>query len=198
MSISEDQSKYLIEEMKLLRSEVELRGQEHRNMEKYVILGDAAIYTFLLSKGEVSDSFKELASYAWYIPPVFAALAYFRWFESIRMIERLARYLQIRERSLLPDDMGWESFLNGERLKTNSSMTPEPYIAFWSLLIAAPMAAAWVEKPLFNSNAGLVAAILGFGLACLVLWHLKRMERHWNALRSGVPTSSRSTQKVDS
>jgi hypothetical protein len=186
------EEKYLLEEMKLLRGEVELRGQEQRNMEKYVIIADAAIYAFLL-KDKLEGAAATLAPYAWYIPPVLAALAYIRWFESVRMIDRLAEYIARRETRIIKSpDFGWETFLDRKRLTRTSSvpglnlrpMMPHPYAVFWSLLIAGTLSAAWLNAPVWPFCRVWVALGLFAVIFLGVFTHLLTMQRQWLASRT--------------
>ncbi len=86
---------YKLEEMKLLRGEVELRGQERRSMERNVLLADAAIYSFVLAPEKIDfRAMHRLGWLVWYLPPMLAFLALIRWRESLKMIGHLAEYIQ--------------------------------------------------------------------------------------------------------
>src|SRR5215210_2539473 len=93
--------KALLEEFKMLRGEVELRGAEQRNMERYVILADAAIYGVLVFPAKDHTVAEPLLErFMWFLPPIIGFLALIRWRESVVMIETLAEYLRRLEREL--------------------------------------------------------------------------------------------------
>jgi hypothetical protein len=154
--------------MKLLRGEVELRGQEQRNMEKYVVLAIAAIFAFVFGKDHdvKAPGFDRVTEYAWFVPPVLAAFAYYRWFERVKMIERLAEYIAAIEREFLKGQTvprGWENFLIEKR---KGGIMPQPYILLWIVLLPGSLLLGTFFSPLTKDNPGI--AIVLYGIAGLL------------------------------
>lgn len=160
---------YWIAEFKTLRREIEIRSQEQRQMERYVLIGDAAIYSFLVSQQKGSLATKSetakpdqtflrpdpiLEGIAWYLPPLLALLALVRWAASNGMIAHIARYLQTRERDFVGEKGGWECHLSETRRRSGRevSMVSWWYFVFWTVLVAAPSALAWYQHPLLSTG----------------------------------------------
>lgn len=134
--------KAALEEFKILRGEIELRGSEQRAMERYVIVADAFIYGLLVvppREQVVQDKF--LFQFLWFIPPMIGFLALIRWRESVKMIETLAEFLRRREAELFGDNGGWEWFLYREKRKCGQiGLFSVMYVVFWAILIAGTLA----------------------------------------------------------
>jgi hypothetical protein len=167
--------KYGLEEFKLLRGEIELRGSEQRSMERYVVLADAAIYALLLfPEKDVKPPDTPLVNLAWSLPPLIGLLALIRWRESVRMIRHLALYLKGREHAVMGPNQGWENYLAKARTKGDVPIVSGWYLVFWTLLLGGTSAiSAYKNLTWLNWQslvpATIAAALVGLGIVVYVL-----------------------------
>ncbi|MEA2839797.1 MAG: hypothetical protein QOF41_1127 [Methylobacteriaceae bacterium] len=163
--------KVAVEEFKILRGEIELRGSEQRAMERYVILADAAIYGVLVFPKEGQNAGSQaLHQLAWFLPPIIGFLALIRWRESVTMIDYLAEYLRRRERQINAGDVGWEWFLHREKRNEKPiGLFARTYVLFWWIVIGGTGVLACLQYS-GGSALGILSALVVGGGVPLVLF----------------------------
>jgi hypothetical protein len=162
----EQAGNFRLEELKLLRHEIEVRSEEQQSMERYILLADAAIYASLVFPGEHHPT--EIAWIAWYLPGLLALAALTRWRESVRMIRRLARYIRELEAEFLGPWGGWETHLLRSR-PNDVPIAPDLFVAFWLVLAVAPMILAGYQTSKDELTRWLAAGASSVATAVLVL-----------------------------
>ncbi len=170
---SEAAKAFRVEELKLLRHEIEVRSEEQRAMERYVLLADAAIYAVLVFPNKASDKTLDtsVAWIGWYLPGLLAVAALVRWYESVRMIRNIAEYIQRIETKVLGSDNGWENHLFKQRGEV--PIAPGLYSVFWLTAAVAPTALAAYEHPFWNLAfpcSQWPAAVTAITVLGLILW----------------------------
>ncbi len=161
---------YILQECSQLRDEIWTRVKDQRITERYMLLAFAVIYSFLsIPRSDPSEEIRTLTACAWYVPPMLAALAAARWCENVQLILRIADYIQAREKQMLGQRGGWETYLK----KLNNGAGPSVllsrhYVLFWMFLIFSTMAIAVYQHALLVTPWRLSAALLAGLLAAIV------------------------------
>jgi len=122
-SIDDDKrQEFHIEEFKTLKSEIAANILRSTNILQYVILGSAALYSFLMGFGEKTrDSPLHVPPPAltilWLIPSSMTLIGSLVCITSLMSIKVTGRYLLELEKTVGIKNLGWESFFANENKK---------------------------------------------------------------------------------
>jgi hypothetical protein len=111
-----DRRGFLLAEFQSLRKEIDLQIAERRKIESQVVLGVAAVYSWLLTRDASLDP--SLIKAGFILPVVVTLLGFVRWSALMMTVMNLGKYLHQVEGILGHETDGWERFLRQKR-KTN-------------------------------------------------------------------------------
>jgi hypothetical protein len=132
-------TEFLQEEYKLLRHELEGHVEETLRLERYAVIGVAAVFAWLLAELE-----QEITPWAWYVPVILPLIGGVRSLLLYRHVGLIARYLSRLEVEIYADRnrgrdeeriLGWERFLTPRRRKYRGALATIIWIALIGLTV---------------------------------------------------------------
>lgn len=134
------QADFLLHEYDSLRKEIEQDINEMRAVERYAVLGTAAIWTWLASGMQLPSVYR----LAWWLPLFLVILACLRVYTIWKLMKLKGRYIKTREEKL--GLQGWEHFLGREE---GFIIQYSPTL-LWALLLPVtllwPIVVMWYQR----------------------------------------------------
>lgn len=130
-AVDEARKDFLLHEYDSLRKEIEQDKGEMRAVERYAVLGTAAIWTWLTSMTNLPTVYR----LAWWLPFFLVVLAGLRVYTTWELMKLKGRYIKSCEQRL--GVQGWEHFLDRQE---GFIIKYSPRL-LWSILV--PVTIAW-------------------------------------------------------
>jgi hypothetical protein len=128
-----------IEEFKALREEIASNMSRSVAMLQYVLLGSAAVYSFLVGFGEKDGSYLEHVPrpglyILWLTPFILCVMGALNHWSSVRYIQSVGRYLLKIENGIGLPSLGWEKHFSLDFAKNRFKQFDAMNIFWWIVL----------------------------------------------------------------